>query len=415
MPTSSRTRVPSYRFHKPTGQAVVTLNGRDIYLGEHGTAASREKYDRITAEWLAQGRQLHAASSHQTSQSIMQVCLAFKRHAETYYRKPDGTPTSELNTIGQAVRVLRELYGRTPAAEFDVLKLKAVRDAMVRKGWCRSYVNKQVSRLKSVFRWAVENKLLPASVHHEIITLKGLKRGRTEAKERAKIVPVPDEIVAATLPHLSRVVRAMVEVQLTGMRPGETCAMRSIDIDTSGKVWRYVPKEHKTEHFDIDRIVYLGPQAQHVIRPFLKTDVTAYLFDPREAEAEWLAEKHSARKTPLSCGNVPGSNRRRCPKRAPGACYDTPSYRRAIARGCDRVFPPPAHLRRREWMEADRVKRETAAAHLARLTPEQLAELAKWRKEHRLAPASIAAHCRDETPPGIRLGDSAGDLGSQDA
>jgi hypothetical protein len=28
----SVSRVPSYRRHKPSGQAVVTLNGRDIYL-----------------------------------------------------------------------------------------------------------------------------------------------------------------------------------------------------------------------------------------------------------------------------------------------------------------------------------------------------------------------------------------------
>ncbi len=27
-------RLPSYRCHKSTGQAVVTINGRDIYLGK---------------------------------------------------------------------------------------------------------------------------------------------------------------------------------------------------------------------------------------------------------------------------------------------------------------------------------------------------------------------------------------------
>jgi hypothetical protein len=32
---SDRTpRVPSYRRHTPSGQAVVTLNGRDSYLGD---------------------------------------------------------------------------------------------------------------------------------------------------------------------------------------------------------------------------------------------------------------------------------------------------------------------------------------------------------------------------------------------
>ena len=42
MPTlSDAARIPSYRRHKPSGQAVVTLNGRDFYLGKWNTKASR--------------------------------------------------------------------------------------------------------------------------------------------------------------------------------------------------------------------------------------------------------------------------------------------------------------------------------------------------------------------------------------
>ena len=32
MPTSPSSRVPSYRRHKPTNQAVVTINGQDIVI-----------------------------------------------------------------------------------------------------------------------------------------------------------------------------------------------------------------------------------------------------------------------------------------------------------------------------------------------------------------------------------------------
>ncbi len=38
---ASNLRTPSYRLHKPTGLAVVTLDGRDIYLGRFGSAESR--------------------------------------------------------------------------------------------------------------------------------------------------------------------------------------------------------------------------------------------------------------------------------------------------------------------------------------------------------------------------------------
>ena len=51
MPNRSN-RVPKYRRHKPTGQAVVTLDGRDYYLGKYASAASKEAYRRLTAEWL---------------------------------------------------------------------------------------------------------------------------------------------------------------------------------------------------------------------------------------------------------------------------------------------------------------------------------------------------------------------------
>jgi hypothetical protein len=58
---SRRIRVPTYRLHKQTGQAVVTLSdglGRrhDVLLGKYGNAASRSEYARVVAEWEIAGR-----------------------------------------------------------------------------------------------------------------------------------------------------------------------------------------------------------------------------------------------------------------------------------------------------------------------------------------------------------------------
>ena len=49
----SRRRKPSYLLHKASGQARVRINGRDIYLGRHGSRESRELYDDLIAEWFA--------------------------------------------------------------------------------------------------------------------------------------------------------------------------------------------------------------------------------------------------------------------------------------------------------------------------------------------------------------------------
>ncbi len=55
---AKKRRIPKYRHHKPTGQAVVTLNGRDHYLGAYDTPKSRERYGRLIAEWSAHGYRL---------------------------------------------------------------------------------------------------------------------------------------------------------------------------------------------------------------------------------------------------------------------------------------------------------------------------------------------------------------------
>jgi len=47
---------PTYRHHKPSGRAVVTLNGKDFYLGEWNSPASKAAYDKMIAEWISNGR-----------------------------------------------------------------------------------------------------------------------------------------------------------------------------------------------------------------------------------------------------------------------------------------------------------------------------------------------------------------------
>jgi hypothetical protein len=52
--SNSTLRIPSYRRRKPSRQAVVSVGGRDIYLGKWNSAATRSECNRIIAEWTAQ-------------------------------------------------------------------------------------------------------------------------------------------------------------------------------------------------------------------------------------------------------------------------------------------------------------------------------------------------------------------------
>jgi integrase len=365
MPKLLDNRVPSYRRHKQSGQAIVTLDGRDILLGPHGTGASKAEYRRRVAEWIANGRRLRKDESNLT---VAELIAVFKDHAEKYYRKTDGTPTSEVDNFRYALRPLRELYGSIDCRDFGPLALEAVRNVMIQRGWVRTSINTQIGRIKHLFSWAVSRELLPASVYQALTTVSGLRSGRTEALESEPVRPVPEEAILAILPFLSPTLAAMVQLQwATGARPGEICQLRTGDINRSGDVWEYELRSHKTQHHGHRRTIFIGRRGQEVLGPFLNMNPDAYCFSPAVAEVQRRASASEARKTPLNSGNVPGSNNKRDPKRKPGACYDTSSYRRAISRACDQAFPPPAQL----------------------LTKGNENQLAAWRKQHRWHPHQI--------------------------
>lgn len=372
-------RNPKYTQHKASGQAVVTIDGEDVYLGTYGTKASRDEYDRIIGEWLANGRRLHTDKSI----TVNQLVLAFKEHAETYYRHADGTPTNEVKNYRYAVKPLRRLYGNTAVNDFGPLKLEAVRNEMIRMGWTRTRINRDVRRLQYIFRWGAQKEMVPGEVRHAVDSLEGLKAGRSKAKESKPVPPVPLSTVRATLPYLSRIVGAMVRVQLlTGCRPGEVCGMRTGEIDRTGPVWLYKPAQHKTAHHGHQRVVYIVDEAKAILEPFLKLDPNAYLFSPAEADAERREVQHRARVeggTPLSCGNAPGTNVKSKPRKKPGKRYAVESYAHAIYNGCIKAFGMPEDLRKAPKRKDAQGNRIPETQHEK---AERLAKAKAWRAEH---------------------------------
>jgi integrase len=322
-------RTPKYRRHKATGQAVVTLSGRDFYLGPWQSAKSKREYARLTSQWLAAGGVLVEDSND--TLTIEEVLAAFWKHAKLYYVDADGRPTTEQRNFRTLIKRFRRAYGDTPAREFGPLKLKAFRQSLVDEGLARGNINHHVNRIRHIFKWGAENELVPATVVESLRCVAGLRYGKTDARETEPIKPVPDSFVDAVLPYLAPQVKAMIELQrVTGMRSGEVCAMRTCDINAQGNVWTYTPARHKTQYRGHVRTVYLGPKAQAIIRPWLRVDLQASLFQPTEAEAWRREQRHAARKTPLSCGNKPGSNRKPKPRWRPGTGYTPQSYGKAI-------------------------------------------------------------------------------------
>lgn len=169
--------------------------------------------------------------------TVSQLILRYWRFAQSYYVK-DGKATSEQTVIRQALRFVRKLYGSNAARDFSPNSLKAVRQAMIehqlttkikvlnpvtgereeqvkvlRHGLCRKVINKQIGRIKRMFAWAVEEELVPVTVHQALMRVRGLKKGKQKAREKPRVKSVLDAHVDAILPLVPRMVRAMIEIE----------------------------------------------------------------------------------------------------------------------------------------------------------------------------------------------------------
>lgn len=348
-------RTPKYRLHRKSGRAFVEPNGRRVYLGDYESAETRQKYHAVIAEWEANSRTLPVPPDEIT---VVELLARFWEHAKGYYKKLDGTPTSELDAYDRLIRLVRKHYGRSKATEFGPRALKALRQTMVRRGICRKSINKDVGRIRNIFRWGAAEELIPPSVHQALQAVANLKFGRSEARESQKVPPVPEPHIEAVKPFVSRQVWAMIQLQIcTGARPGDVIQLRLVDIDMSEAVWCYRPQTHKTEHHGHERVIYIGPDAKEVLGEFMSQPVSAYVFSPKEAEMERLLARHASRTTPLSCGNRPGTNRKKKPECKPGERYTTASYRRAIQRACDRAGVPRWHPHQLRHNAATRLRK----------------------------------------------------------
>jgi len=359
MPRKQTSTIPKYRRQKskPHDRAFVELNGTRVYLGRWRSSESKARYARLVADWEGNGRQLPVAADEIT---VVELVARFLSHAESYYRREDGSTTKEAYDMRNAMRPVRELFGSTPVSQFGPRALKAVRQGMIDADLSRRVINQRVNRIRHVFRRGVAEELVTPDVLRGLEAVAGLKRGRTEARETDGVRPVHEDHVAAIEPHVSRQVWALVQLQIcTAARSGELVGIRPVDIDMSGPVWLYHPAQHKNSWRGRERTIFVGPRGQEIIRPFLQDrPIDKPLFSPAEADADFRAGRTADRKTPKSCGHVVGSNRKRKPARTPGDCYTPDSYRRSIQSACDKAGIPRWHPHQLRHLAATRLRKE---------------------------------------------------------
>ena len=386
---------------KPHGHARLRIGGKAYWLGKcpdgKPTPAQQAEAARLWQQYLSGGKPTQprpekcrqhrksAGKEDMTSITVGSLISQYLAFAEGYYRRADGTNTSSVDEIRQAVRTLAP-WATCPAAAFGPKMLKAVQAQEIDRGRPRVTVNRISKTIRRAFKWAASEELAPATIWHALQAVPPIQKGRSEAPELAPVEEVPESVVQATLPFVSPVVAGMIMLQRwTGMRPGEVVIVRPCDIDRSGEVWLYQPTHFKTDwRVGAERVVAIGPEGQRVLMPFLQRPAETFCFSPQESELWRAGVRRKHRRSPLTPSQTA---RRPCPngKRRPRLHYDSCSYRRAIQRGVQ---------------GANRSRRQAGLPLLPNWSPNQLRHLRAGELEESLgieASAAVLGHSKVET------------------
>jgi len=289
--------MPGYCEHRASGGAIVTINGKQHYLGKFGTRetspASWAKYDQLIAGWLVRGRQRPHVLGTSHDFTIVELCAGYWESITPHYQQ-SKYPT----VIKPIIRMFVKMYGEMLAKDFGPLALQAYREHLIKmtrtwprskiqRPYCRNYINKNIRVVRAIFRWGVTREMLPMGQYHGLLAVRNLVKGRTDARESDPIQPVPEAHIDAVVAIASKQNAAIIRImQYTGARCGEVCQMRGIDIDMSRPVWYFRPASHKTAYKGYKREIRIGPKAQEIIRPFLRLNPSETLFRPIEAYVE---------------------------------------------------------------------------------------------------------------------------------
>ena len=309
--------------------AAVYLNGDRVFLGLYGSPESKKEYARIVAE--IQSDPTFLLPKREKGVTLDEVAAAYLGYAKKRFDK------SHYENYRVALQFALDIYGHLPVDEFPPLKLKTIREEVIRsRRFCRKVVNRNIGRILTAISWAVENELAEPRTVHALREVKRLSKGTPGTFDHKKRRAVPDDVIRRTLPFLPPTLASMVKLQrLTGLRPSEVFRMTvgSIDRTQDSEFWFFNPEHHKTEQFtDEDKIIPLGKLEQELIAPYLKgKKPSEAMFSPRQAMLERNADKKANGKTKPTPSRIARDTARATKPRLYKEFYDKDSYNKAIA------------------------------------------------------------------------------------
>ena len=234
-------------------------------VGSKFATKDRKFAELIAAELWARNIKAHTPISYDGRLSTL--IKLYNQNNEKYYLPP----SRQAEHIAEALILLAKYFPSMMAEDFNPLYLKEFRSyVMTHYDWTRQTINRRIEMVKRMFKWAASEMLISIHTYTALTAVEGLRRGRTDAREGRKILPVKQEAISAVLKIISPIVADMIQIQLlTGMRPGELCIMRACDIDQSADIWIYKPQTHKTQYLDHSKTIVIGPRAQAILVKYL--------------------------------------------------------------------------------------------------------------------------------------------------
>ena len=345
-------KIPPLQHNKQRGTAFVRYEGRRVTIGKWNSAETAEKYRAFVSSFLQSQSRGGAIFSPQDP-TVAEIASAFLLDKKNYYRK-NGHSTRQIERFKAALEFPLLFFSALPAKEYGPKKLLITRDAMERSGrFSRGYINTLVNCIRSVWRYAVQLELIPAETLHALESVQPLKRGRSIARESERVTPVPEGVVCATLRECSSVIADMARIQmLTGMRPGDICAMRFQDLaETEGGIVYTLTDDKNSWRRKAGELrrVFLGPKAAAILGAYMLRECAGgdYVFQPADALAEQAALRSISAKAPRKIKKGP---------RGCNPCYTPSAYARAIARGAKRAGVPHWSPNQLRHLYASRVR-----------------------------------------------------------
>lgn len=292
---------PTMQPHK--GRARVRYRGQEFYLGPWGSPEAEREYQKLIVHLAKMENQPEKIPVNLADPTVGDLCCAYLDDLKK--RSPaDGRRVEEAIF---AIKPLTRVWGDLPTKQFKRNHLQKLQEAMAtgswltpeekkyrqrRKmpiAWCQKQVNRQIVRVRAVFRWG-EGTLAPEGIWNHLRSLPPMPDDHPLARHTEPTHVTTREELEKVKQHCPDAVATMLELQwLAGMRSGEVRIMRTRDLDRSGDVWLYRPGshlpygQHKNSWRRHKRVIPLGPEAQRILLPWLRDDQPdAYLFCPEQ-------------------------------------------------------------------------------------------------------------------------------------